>query len=86
MRLQAVHVSQNPRYSLERDLETGNPFFGIPVSNSLADYTEWYSISELEFEQFLADADAAGQFAARCGRRELDDRLLLKPGRERGFY
>lgn len=86
MRYRAAHVSRDPRYALERDVVTGEPVFSIPVANSRADYEEYYSLSEEEFETFLADPELARDFAFRCGRRELDDRLVLKPGGERGHY
>ena len=86
MRYRAVHVSHNPRYALERDVVTGEPVFSIPVSNGRVDYEEWYSIAEQEFEQFLADQELAKDFAFRCGRRELDERLILEPGSDRGVY
>jgi hypothetical protein len=85
-RYRPVYVSQSPRYSLDRDVETCAPVFSIPVSNQMADYEEWYSISEDEFDQFMADKELAKEFALRCGRRELDERLILKPGRDRGYY
>ncbi len=81
-----VYVSQNPRFSLDRDTVTGRPVLSIPVSNQWAEYEEWYSISEEEFDQFMADHELAKEFALRCGRRQLDERLVLKPGSERGSY
>ena len=86
MRCRPIHVSHNPRYALERDVGTGAPMFSIPVSNSLVDYQEWYAISEEELRRFLVDPEAARAFAGRCGRREMDDRRILKPGTDRGSY
>jgi hypothetical protein len=85
-RYRPVYVSQSPRFSLDRDVKTGAPVLSIPVSNQMVEYEEWYSISEDEFEQFMADHELAKAFALRCGRRELDERLVLKPGRDRGYY
>lgn len=81
-----LYVSLDPRFSLERGVTTGKPVLSIPVTNQMAEYDEWYSISEEEFEQFMADHDLAKDFAVRCGYRQMDERLVLKPGRVRGFY
>jgi hypothetical protein len=86
MKLQDLYVSQAPRYALSRDARTNAPIFSIPVSNTLVDYLEYYRIAEDELALFLADPEAAAAFARRCGNRELDDRLVLKPGTDRGFY
>lgn len=81
-----VFVSQNPRFSLDRDVVTGQPVLSIPVSSSAVEYSEWYKISEQELAQFLADEELAREFAWRCGRRKEDERLVLKPGTRRGSY
>lgn len=86
MELQPIYVNRKHRYALERDTSTGGAVFSIPVSNKLVEYSEWYRISETELEDLLADEAAAIDFAARCGRREMDDRLILKPGTDRGVY
>jgi hypothetical protein len=86
MRFQTILVSREDRYGLERDEETGKPALSIPVSNMLTDYSEYYWISESEFESFMVDKGAAAAFAARCGRREMDDRLVFRPGSDRGVY
>jgi hypothetical protein len=86
MRFSPIHVSREHRYALERDLQTGGAVLSIPVSNALVDYLEWYVISEEELERFLSDEASARAFAVQCGRHEHDDRLVLKPGRDRGVY
>jgi hypothetical protein len=86
MRFSAIQVNQERRYALERDTQTGTPVFSIPVSNRLADYSEYYTISEGELAHFLADEAAAAAFAGQCGRHEQDERLVLKPGTDRGVY
>jgi hypothetical protein len=86
MRLEDLHVSQAPRYALGRAAGTGEPLFSIPVSNSLTDYLEYYRISEDELALFLAYPEEAEAFARSCGKRELDDRLILQPGSDRGVY
>jgi len=86
MRLHCVFVSREHRYSLEREAETMRPILAIPVRNQTVEYLEYYAISEAEFGRFLADPDAARAFAHRCGRREMDDRLIVKPGTDRGEW
>jgi hypothetical protein len=86
MRFSAIQVCQERRYALERDTQTGTPVISIPVSNGLADYCEYYRISEGELEHFLTDEGAAAAFAGQCGRHEQDDRLVIKPGANRGVY
>lgn len=79
-------VSQDPPFSLGRNLETGKPVFAIPVRNRMVEYEEWYAISEEEMVALMNDFDLAAGYAYLCGDREMDDRLLLKPGADRGIY
>ena len=81
-----LHVNRQDRYSLDRERATGRPVFSIPVSNQMCDYEEWYWISEDELALLVRDKQAARAFAVRCGRREMDDRLVLQPGTDRGYY
>ena len=86
MSYRRIFVSQNPRFSLDRHVETGRPVLSIPVRNQMVEYEEYYSISEEELEQLLEDEALAKDFALRCGSRLMDDRLVLKPGSDRGHY
>jgi hypothetical protein len=86
MRFSAIQVSRERRYALERDTQTGTPVISIPVSNGLADYCEYYAISESELAHFLTDEGAAAAFASQCGKHECDDRMVIKPGANRGVY
>ena len=86
MKFACLHVSQAPRYALGRDARTDVPIFSIPVSNTLCDYEEYYRIDESELARFLSEPETAAAFAQSCGRREMDDRLVLKPGTDRGYY
>ena len=85
-RFRAMYVNRGDRYALERDRRSGAPVFSIPVSNSLADYCEYYALSEDEFRAMVEDKALARDFARRCGRRELDERLIFQPGTDRGIY
>jgi hypothetical protein len=86
VRFEPEFVSQDPPFSLGRNLESGKPVFAIPVRNRMVEYQEWYSISEVELEALRKDFDLAAGYAYLCGDRELDDRLILKPGTDRGIY
>jgi hypothetical protein len=79
-------VSREKRYALETDTRDGRRYLAIPVSNRLADYVERYRLEEAEFQALMADPGAAQAFAARCGAREMDDRLLSPPGSDRGVW
>lgn len=83
---QPLYVSYAPRYSLDRNSNTGEAIFSIPVSTGPVDYEEWYRISEDELRLFLGHPELAEAFAKCCGRHEFDARLILKPGTNRGHY
>lgn len=76
--------SREHRCALGRDKQTGWRYLSIPVSNSLVDYEEYYQLSEDEYDSFHQDPAKAVEFAERCRRREMDHRLIIKPGRDRG--
>ncbi len=77
-------VNRDQRYALGIDTQTGGYYLSIPVANRRAGYEEYYAISEAEFLLFQADAAAAVAFADSCRRHEQDDRLIIKPGHDRG--
>lgn len=79
-------VNRADRYALEREVATGAPVFSIPVANTMVDYCEYYRLSEDEFRALIVDKSLARDFAQRCGRREMDERLIFQPGSDRGFY
>lgn len=57
---------------------------GIPVSNQIVDYIEYYKLSDHEYVELGKDGSLAVDFADSCRRRERDDRLFMKPGADRG--
>ena len=79
-----IYVSTDSLFSLGRDTASGAPYVAIPVSNRLADYEEYYRLSEIEFDTFLGSLDAALDLVESCRNRERDDRLILHPGSDRG--
>lgn len=77
-------LDREHRYSLGVEEESATPYLSIPVSSSLADYEEYYALSDAEYATFGAEPARARAFADGCRRREHDDRLILKPGWNRG--
>lgn len=72
-------------YSLGTDTQTGRPYLSIPVANRLVDYEEYYLLTETEYHRLIAEASEAAAFASACRDRCHDDRLILKPGSDRGL-
>ncbi len=84
MHMRAVHVDPVGRFSLEVDDDTGLTYLGIPVRNSMVEYTEWYRVDRELFTAFVVDPSSARPMVERARRREIDHLLLLPPGRDRG--
>ena len=84
MRFSDVFVSQEDRYSIGTELDSGTDYISIPVSNGLVDYEEYYAISPQQSEAFLAERTAAVEFVEECRRHQHDDLLIQKPGTNRG--
>jgi hypothetical protein len=84
MKFVAVFFDRVHRYALGVEEETATAYLAIPVGNTLTDYDEFYALSEKEYTTFNADPGAARAFAQQCRHREHDDRLILKPGWDRG--
>lgn len=79
------HISEEHRYGLGVDFDSGTPFLAIPVTIGVADYNEYYRVTKQDFERFGADPAAALSFADECRRREHDDLLIVQPGWNRGI-
>ncbi|MEV6583797.1 hypothetical protein AB0M92_37325 [Streptomyces sp. NPDC051582] len=84
MRFEDAYVSRADRFSLGAERDSGRYYVSIPVSSGVVDYEEYYELTGERYRAFLADPCAASAFAAACRRREHDDLLLLRPGRNRG--
>ena len=80
-----LFFSRDACYALGWDGVVQRHYLSIPVANRATDYDEYYALSAVEFEALVADRAAARAFADRCRRRELDDRLILQPGTDRGY-
>jgi hypothetical protein len=77
-------VCRDQRFALGIESTSGTYYVSIPVSNSYADYEEFYAITPAQFEQFKASPGLALPFVSECRARLHDDLLLIPPGRLRG--
>ena len=84
MKLEDILVNKEDRFAIEKDIESGECYISFPVFNGLAEYAEFYKINREELELFLTDSIILKEFVAKCKGRQMDDRLLMKPGRLRG--
>lgn len=84
MKFKDILVNKENRFAIEEDLESGNFYISFPVFNGLAEYSEFYKISQEELDNFLINMDLLKDFVKKCKDRHMDDRLLMKPGRLRG--
>jgi len=84
MKFKDVAVNRDERYALGIEEESGKYYVSIPVSNGMVDYEEYYEIDKATFDQYRADLGSARDFVERCRRRQEDDKLIVKPGRNRG--
>ncbi len=84
MSYEDAYFSRDDRYSIGTETESGRKYISVPVSNGPLDYEEYYELRPEQNSNFLADKDAAVEFAESCRRRECDDLLIEKPGWNRG--
>lgn len=84
MRFGSTHFSKDGRYWLGAEADSGRCYLGIPVSNAMVDYVEYYWIERAQFDLFTESEDRAVSFADACRRREHDALLVYQPGRDRG--
>jgi hypothetical protein len=84
MKFKDVAVNRDERYALGIEQDSGKYYVSIPVSNGMVDYEEYYEIDKATFDQYRADLGSARDFVERCRRRQEDDKLIVKPGRNRG--
>ncbi|KRW61095.1 hypothetical protein AO726_07090 [Pseudomonas sp. TTU2014-080ASC] len=77
-------VCREQRYSIGVEEVTGKYYLSIPVSNRMIDYEEYYEIDNHEFNTFIDNPLLALPLVEKCRKREVDSRLLIKPGSDRG--
>lgn len=79
-----VFVSREMFFSIGTEKNSGKRYLSIPVSTGRVDYSEYYELDEVEFERFVENPSTADEFAWRCRRQELDDRLIVPAFGNRG--
>lgn len=84
MKFEDVYFSKEDRYSIGIETDSGRYYVSIPVSNGLVDYEEHYAIDPEQYKLFLTDTSAALSFIEACRKHEHDDRLIQRPGTNRG--
>ena len=84
MKFKDVAVNRDERYALGIEEDSGKYYVSIPVSNGMVDYEEYYEIDQPTFERYRADLGSARDLVERARKRQEDDRLIVKPGRNRG--
>lgn len=84
MRFKDVALSREKRFSIGIDLQTGEPYLSIPVSNRLLDYEEYYRIPKDLFDSAKRNISSAFDFAEDCRMRRMDQFLIIPPGKDRG--
>ena len=84
MNFEDRYVSVEHRFSLGEETVSGTCFLSFSVSNGLVDYEEYYALDDEEYALFRADPESALSLLERCRQHEQDDRLIQKPGSNRG--
>ncbi|WP_100461643.1 hypothetical protein [Mycobacteroides abscessus] len=84
MKFEDVYFSKEDRYSMGTETDSGRHYVSMPVSNGLVDYEEYYEIDAEQYKLFLANTSAAVSFIEACRKHEHVDRLIQKPGTNRG--
>jgi hypothetical protein len=84
MKFEKTYFSKEGRYWLGKEIDSGRCYLGIPISNAMVDYIEFYWINNEQYQRFLENQGSAFEFAEACRRREHDNLLVYKPGSDRG--
>lgn len=77
-------VNREEMFSMGIEALSGQYYVSFPVSLGVVDYEEFYAIDRATFERFEQDLPAALEFVTRARKRELDQLLIMKPGKNRG--
>jgi hypothetical protein len=85
MKFEDSFFSSEKRYSLGQELESGKYYVSIPVSNTKADYEEYYEVSMEFHNAFPSNTKEVEEFVEACRLRQKDSLLLVKPGSDRGY-
>ncbi|MNE43480.1 hypothetical protein D3C80_1376560 [compost metagenome] len=84
MTFKDIYVNVSERYAIGIEVTSGKYYLSIPVSNGMVDYEEYYEITESEFNDYRENENKTFQVAEKCRNRKVDERLIIKPGSNRG--
>lgn len=56
----------------------------MPISNGVVDYEEYFEADKAAFGLYMSNQSLALPFVRRCRNREVNDLLMVQPGRDRG--
>lgn len=79
------HVNREHRFSLGREVESGRCYLAVPVSNRMADYEEYYELSQAAHDAYPSNLAEILGFLERCKARMCDELLFIQPGADRGI-
>ena len=77
-------TSREHLYSLGVDELSGRHYASLPVTIGVADYEEYYQLTDEEYAHFMADPASAAAFIEECREHQHDELLMQKPGWNRG--
>lgn len=69
-----IYVSREKRFALGKELSTGKYYICFPVKYFVAEYDEYYEISEYEFSEFFINPDNIFALLERARKRLEDSR------------
>ena len=84
MKFKDITVYNDDFFALGQETDSGRYYLSIPVSNRLVDYEEYYELTDDEFQRLSDDVERLKGLAQKCRERKNDDRLMMKPGSDRG--
>jgi hypothetical protein len=84
MKFTESYFAKEDRWWICQETDSGRFYLAIPVSNRRVDYTEFYWITDEQYQRFCGNHDLGFEFAEACRRREHDDLLVYRPGTDRG--
>ncbi|MCL6691297.1 hypothetical protein M8R19_21580 [Pseudomonas sp. R3.Fl] len=84
MRFNDSYFNKDERFSIGIEESSGKFYISIPVSNGMVDYEEYFEIDKNTFESYMKNPGLALPFVMRCRNREVDNLLIIQPGRDRG--
>ena len=76
MRFNDTFISRSECFSLGIEQDSGRHYLSIPISQPRVDYEAFYRLSAQEYQLFLNDAAACGDFLARCQAGECEARRI----------